>query len=207
VNSPPHRIALRATIARALCLLIAAVWTALGSGLAAADVLEGALSVDSAFVNRVNGVYQLHARVQYPLSDDTRTALRDGVSLSYSLEVEIARQRRYWLDAGVTSIVLRRDLAWHAVSERYVVREVGRADGNGNGQQAFSTLEEALAHLGTIDGWPIVVAPQLRAGGEYAVSVRASVRRGRMPDALRVLLFWTDDWQRESEWYTWSLPR
>jgi hypothetical protein len=37
--------------------------------------------------------------------------------------------------------------------------------------------------------------------------VRASVRRGRLTDALRALMFWSDDWQRESEWYSWSLPR
>jgi hypothetical protein len=28
-----------------------------------------------------------------------------------------------------------------------------------------------------------------------------------LTDALRVLMFWSDDWQRQSEWYAWSLPR
>jgi hypothetical protein len=28
-----------------------------------------------------------------------------------------------------------------------------------------------------------------------------------MPYALRVLMFWTDDWHRVSEWYTWPLLR
>ncbi len=176
-----------------------------------ADALDGELAVDSAFVNRVGGVYQLYARIAYPISDDTRSALRDGVSLSFNLEVEIARERRYWLDASVTSIQLRRELSYHTVSERYVIREVGREFGRDdaaeNGQQAFATLEDALASLGTVDAWPILVAPQLRTDGEYRISVRASVRRGRLPDALRLLLFWTDDWHRASEWYTWSLPR
>jgi hypothetical protein len=111
----------------------------------------------------------------------------------------------------VTSILLRRELSYHAVSERYVIREVGRElgrdDARANGQQAFATLDDALASLGTVDAWPILVAPQLRADGEYRISVRASVRRGRLPDALRLLMFWTDDWHRASEWYTWSLPR
>ena len=50
-------------------------------------------------------------------------------------------------------------------------------------------------------------SPQLTANREYRVSLRAGVRRGRLPDTLRVLLFWTDDWHRESEWFSWSLPR
>jgi hypothetical protein len=32
------------------------------------------------------------------------------------------------------------------------------------------------------------------------------MRRGHLPASLRAILFWTDDWVRVSEWYTWSLP-
>ena len=46
-----------------------------------------------------------------------------------------------------------------------------------------------------------------RPTAQYRVSLRAGVRRGRLPDTLRVLLFWTDDWHRESEWFSWSLQR
>jgi hypothetical protein len=49
------------------------------------------------------------------------------------------------------------------------------------------------------------VEPQLD-GGQYHVSVRAGVRRGRLPSSLRAIMFWTDDWHRTSEWYSWSLP-
>ena len=56
--------------------------------------------MQSAFVNLNDGVYQLHARVKYPANEETAVALRDGVSLSYDLDVEIARARRFWLDAG-----------------------------------------------------------------------------------------------------------
>ena len=42
---------------------------------------------------------------------------------------------------------------------------------------------------------------------ELVRAFRAGVRRGRLSDTLRVLLFWTDDWHRESEWFSWSLQR
>lgn len=169
---------------------------------ARADALDGVLEVQSAFVNLTDGVYQLHARVKYPANEQTVAALRDGVSLSYDLDAEISRSRRYWFDAGVTTITLHRELTFHAVSERYVVR-----DPRSGLQSSFASLEEALASLGTVDGWPILVASQVPLDADYRVSVRASVRRGKLTDALRVLLFWNDGWQRESEWYSWSLPR
>lgn len=168
-----------------------------------ADPLDGALEIDSAFINVTNGVYQLHARIRYPVSDEAVTALREGVSLSYDLEVEVLRRRRFWLDAGVISIRLVRELSFQPVSERYVTRDPL----DGDEQKSYPTLEAALEDLGRVEGWPILVASQLALEGEYRVRVRASMRRGRLTDALRTLMFWSDDWQRASEWYSWLLPR
>lgn len=173
-----------------------------GHGPARADALDGELAVQSAFVNVESGVYQLQARVRYPVNDQIRAALRDGVSLTFDLEARVERERRYWLDAGVVALRLRRELSYHTVSDRYVVREAAAAE-----QDSYPTLEAALEALGRIDRWPILVQSQIDPRRDYVVSVRAVVRRGRMPDALRVLLFWTDDWQRETGWYAWSLPK
>jgi len=184
------------------CLWLAALlpWPAM---FAKADPLEGALEIQSAFVSVVGGVYQLHVRTRYPANDETLAALRDGVSLSYDVDVEVTRERRFWTDAGVVSLRLERELSYHSVSERFVVRDPLL----GGEQKSFATLEEALAALGGVENWPILVAAQMAEPGDYVVSVRASVRRGRLTDALRALMFWSDDWQRESEWYSWSLPR
>jgi hypothetical protein len=168
-----------------------------------ADPLEGALEIDSAFININDGVYQLHAQIRYPVSEEAIVALREGVSLSYDLEVEVFRDRRFWLDANILSIRLPRELSYQPVSERYVMRDPL----DGDEQKSYPTVEAALQDLGRVEGWPILVASQLAVEGEYRVRVRASMRRGRLTDALRTLMFWTDDWQRESEWYSWLLPR
>jgi hypothetical protein len=165
-----------------------------------ADALDGVLEVRSAYVNVDNGVFLLHARIEYPDNPAIRDALRDGITLSFDLDTRVERHRRLWFDAEVVALTLRRELSFHSVSERYIVRDVRSGD-----QQNYATLEEALRQLGTVDGWPIIVEPQLN-GGEYQVSVRAGVRRGRLPSSLRALMFWTDDWHRTSEWYSWSLP-
>lgn len=164
--------------------------------------LDGVLEVRSAYINYENGVFTLHARIQYPMNEEIRGALLDGVTLSFDLEVAIKRHRRFWFDADVIDLALRRELSYHAVSDRYVV-----LDETGAEQQNFPTFEEALAYIGTVDGWPVIVEPQLSPERDYEISVRAGVRRGRMPDALRSLIFWSESWHRTSEWYAWSLPR
>lgn len=185
---------------RGLLYAVACLLGLLAPWRAPADALEGALEVRSAYVNIDRGVFLLHARVEYTVSPEMRRALQEGVSLTFDLEAKVDRERHMWLDANIVDLTLRRELTWHAVSERYVVREVRSGD-----QQSFPTLEDALAFLGTVDAWPILVEPQLD-GGSYTISVRAGMRRGHLPASLRAILFWTDDWARVSEWYTWSLP-
>jgi Domain of unknown function (DUF4390) len=164
------------------------------------DALDGVLEVRSAYVSMEGGVYLLHARIEYPVSPAIRDALHDGVTLTVDLDTRIERERRFWFNADVQELTLRRELDYHAVSDRYLVR-----DARGGTQKSFATLEEALADLGAVEGWPVLVEPQL-APGNYRISVRAGVRRGRLPASLHALMFWTDDWHRVSEWYTWSLP-
>jgi len=188
-----------------LTLLLAALLAGGAAPVARSDALDGVLEVKSAYVAIDQGVFQLYARVQYPVNDDIRAALKDGLKLTFELDMVVSRERRFWMDADVFNYTLKRELMYHAVSDRYVTRELDAR--NGSDQRTYATLEEALEALGTVEAWPFLLSPQLSANRQYRVSLRAGVRRGRMPDTLRVLLFWTDDWHRESEWFSWSLQR
>ncbi len=185
----------------AYALIAAAAFGTLG-GRAAADALDGVLEVVSAYVDLDHSVYQLHARIEYPNTPAIRAALSDGVTLAFDVEARITRDRHFWIDPVVDDATLRRELTYHTVSDRYVIRNAQTGD-----QQSFATLDEALDFLGRIDGWPVLVESQLAPTEHYHVSVRAGIRRGRLPASLRMLLFWTNDWHRVSGWFTWALPR
>jgi len=188
-----------------LPLLIGALLAVGVAPVARSDALDGVLEVRSAYVNIDQGVFQLYARVQYPVNDDIRAALKDGLKLTFELDMVVSRERRFWMDADIYNHTLKRELMYHAVSDRYVTRELD--PGTPDPQHSYATLEEALEALGTVDAMPILVSSQLSPNREYRVSLRAGVRRGQLADTLRVLLFWTDDWHRESEWFSWSLQR
>jgi hypothetical protein len=165
-----------------------------------AGPLAGDLEIRSAFVVVDHGVLQLSAHVQYPVNDRIRAALQEGVTLAFDLDVTMSRHRRLWFNATELEMTLRRELTYHAVTDRYLVRDEKNVE-----QESFPTLEAALDKLGHVEDMPIIVQSQLRDDGPWEVAVRVGMRRGRMPDALRALLFWTDDWHRTSDWYTWML--
>jgi hypothetical protein len=188
------------TISRLGVAAVLLVALAAPRGARSAGPLAGDFQVRSAFVVVEHGVLQLSAHVEYPINDRIRGALRDGVTLAFDLDVSISRHRRLWLDATLLEMTLRRELTYHAVTDRYVLRDEAGVE-----QESFPTLEAALERLGRIEDLPILVESQLRGEAPWQIAVRAGVRRGRMPDALRALVFWTDDWHRTTDWYTWML--
>jgi len=182
----------------AACLLV-------GSTAARADdSLDGDLEIRSAYAVPSHGVIVLSAHVVYPQNDRISAALKDGVTLNFDLELIIRRHRRLWFDAEAVDLTRRWELSYLAVSDRYLLRDV---QSGGDSQESFPTLAAALARLGQVEEWPIAVDSQLRSDEQWQIRVRAGVRRGTMPDALRALMFWSDGWHRTSEWYMWTLVR
>jgi hypothetical protein len=181
-----------------LALVALLLMPLLAAGVQAAERIV----VQSAFVNVRGGVFELNARTIFPLNDDVRAALSDGATINLDLQAVVDKQRRYWMDATLVDVVLRRELTWNAVSQRYILRDVDRGE-----QESYVALDEALVAAGVVSGWPVVVEPQLDPDATYEIRVRAGIRRGRLPDALRALIFWSDGWNRSSKWYSWILPR
>jgi hypothetical protein len=91
------------------------------------------------------------------------------------------------------------ELSFHALSERYLVRNL-----NSGEQTSHATLDAALDQLRVISSLPILDQALIRPDSRHEISLRASLDVRTMPDTLRFLLFWVDDWRQRTEWYTWS---
>ena len=106
-----------------VCVMALASW-----GLGFGDALDGVLEVRSAYVNLDKGVFLLHARVEYPMGPAIRNALRDGLTLTFDLDARVDRDRRFWFNVNIVELTLRRELSYHAVSDRYMVRDTRSGD-------------------------------------------------------------------------------
>ena len=93
------------------------------------------------------------------------------------------------------------DLEYSPLSQRYVVRNLNSGD-----QDSFATLYSALNNLGRIQGLPLI-DDSLLEGDRYRVRIRALLNTQQYSAPLRLLFFWRDQWQLESEWSEWLLER
>ena len=157
-------------------------------------------AIRSASVALDQDVYELEARTTLEVPEDARKAIEAGLTMRVDYEIELNRHRSYWVDKGVASLVQAYELSYHALSQRYLVRNLNTGE-----QQDFGTFNAAIDRLSEVRGLPVFDAVLVEAGRRYSVAVRVVVDLNSSSEALSWILFWTDDWSATSEWYEWPL--
>jgi hypothetical protein len=155
--------------------------------------------VRNAYVELANGEWLLDVRLDLALAEAAQQAFEQGVPLVLRLEIEASVDRRLLPAEEVVSMGRRWQLAYDAISERYVVTDVKAGT-----HVSHATQEEALESLGRIGGIVIADTATLPEGRRFDMRVRATVEIGELPAAVRMLLFWRG-WSRTTEWYAWQV--
>ena len=163
---------------------------------------EGYFEVRSAATALVDGVHTLDARLQLVLSSEALRALASGVPLTIELQLQITRIRRFYFDSVDAELAVRYELEYRPLSQRYIVRNLNSGD-----QDSFATLYSALNSLGRVQGLPLIDSSLLDADKRYRIRLRAMLNTQQYPAPLRLLFFWRDQWQLQSEWSEWILER
>ena len=189
-----------AAYARLVGATLAGLAAVLWMGPLQADGLEGRFEVRSADLQLNDGVYHLNAHLDLPVSDAVRRGLAEGVPLAVELDLDIEKVRQLLPNSRVAELTQRYHLQYNAVSARYVLR-----NDNSGQQQSLSTVDAAVEQLSEVRGLPVLDRALLSTGRRYEANVRAKVDYGSVPFSLRVVMFWVNDWHRESDWYTWTL--
>jgi hypothetical protein len=164
-----------------------------------AEGLEGRFEVRSADLELTGGVYHLNARMDLPISEAVRRGLSEGVPLTLEVDLDVERVRQFVPNSRVADLAQRYDLQYNAVSARYILRNE-----NSGQQQSLPTIDAALEQLSEVHSLPVLDKALLQADRRYEASVRAKIDYGHVPFTLRMLMFWVNEWHRESDWYTWT---
>jgi Domain of unknown function (DUF4390) len=180
-------------------LLAFAVFAGAAVTLAAPAQNPGRFQVRNAYVELVNGAWQLDVSLDLGLAAAARRAFEEGVPLVLRLEIEATVDRRLLPAEEVVSLTRDWQVAYDAIAERFVVTDEASGE-----HVSHATQAEALDALSRISGIVIADTTVLPEGRRFGVRVRATVEVGELPAAVRMLLFWRD-WSRSTEWYAWKV--
>lgn len=187
--------------ARWLCAVLLALACAFPARAQDVTIEDGGrFEVRSAYLEPVEGVLRLNAVLDLALSRAATQALHSGVPITLQAELTVSRRRHYLPDQGVAHLVQRWQLQYHALSEHYLLTNL-----NSGQQVSYSSLGAAFLVLSDLRGLPVLDEALIDKHQRYEASLRLSANiESGLPDVLRTMMFWTD-WNRTSEWYTWSV--
>jgi hypothetical protein len=155
--------------------------------------------VRNAFVELKDDAWLLDVRLDLKLGKAAQQALDEGVPLVLVLDAEASVERRFIPDETVVALTRRWQIAHDAISERYVVTDLGNDE-----QVSHASQEEALEALSRISGIGVAGTEKLASEGRFDMRVRATIEIGELPAAIKMLVFWKN-WSRSTDWYAWSV--
>lgn len=146
----------------------------------------------------------LSARLTLTPSPAVEDALLKGVPLYFVWEAEVLRDRWYWTDKRVSSVVRTFRLAYQPLTRRWRLSQAH--DGvTGAGaaalqyalHQNFESLDEVLAVVGRVSNWAIADTARLDNDVEHRVEWRFSLDLSLLPRPFQIGMATQSDWNIE----------
>jgi len=147
-----------------------------------------------------DNVYQVTAELVTTLGQPAGEALLKGVALTITLDIEVTRQRRFWLDAGAAHIEQRYQLRYHALTDRYVLTNL-----NTGIQTSMASLQSAQELLNTVPNLPVLDRQLLEPNEQYSGRLRVRLDIDALPAPLKLLAYFSPAWHQSSDWFIWKL--
>jgi hypothetical protein len=165
--------------------------------LSIAFAAASSLQIKSAELDVLGNAYSLDAQFDLSLSRALQSAVNKGVALSFLIEFQIVKQRKYWFDDEIVTVRRQVTLNYHALSRQYLVSYDTH-------QKSFETLGEALQELEHVDDWNVVTKDELEAGQRYEAALLMRLDKSKLPKPIQVDAISSEDWNLASEIYRWS---
>ena|SRR5688572_14846403 len=104
-------------------------------------------------------------------TDDVRTAIHSGVTITFAYDVQLRRGATLWLDRTIESSTVTATVKYDPVTRKYLVTRT--ADGRLDRVETLDREEIAREWLTEFERLPLFSSRTLEANAEYYVRVRA----------------------------------
>ncbi|MFQ5993493.1 MAG: DUF4390 domain-containing protein [Acidiferrobacterales bacterium] len=146
----------------------------------------------------------LSGALDLSLNARVEEALSKGIPIEVIIDIGLYRARPIIWDRRVQHWVSRRRISYHALSRQFLVTG-HRPDSEL--VESFTSLQPALANMGSLEQLTLPLAHQPVDENEYYVRVRASLDIESLPAPLRPVAHTSIAWRLNSGWTEWTVPR
>ena len=166
--------------------------------LACAPLLAHAnASVRSAAMIATEDGYVINADFDFELNPRLVDALQRGVSLYFSVELQVEQPRWYWFDRVVVDRKLQYRLTYHAITRSYRLSVGGL-------HRTFDSLDGALRAMTRVRNWYVMPHSALSENVNYHAELRMRHQTELLPPPLTVTASGGREWSLATDWVRWD---
>ena len=148
----------------------------------------------------LNDVLRLSAGFDLMLSEELTKAVHSGVAIRLNVEMEVWRERSYWLDSNVATVIQSYLLEYNALTRRYVLE-----NSNTTAHYSLPSLAAAVGVMSGLKDFPFLDSSLLKPEHRYYARMRILIDVDSLPVPLRVMAYISSRWHLTSDWYRWPL--
>ena len=147
---------------------------------------------------------ELKGQLQVVLGGKTEEALSKGIPLEFIIDIRLYRSRPWIWDELVREWSFRHRIHYHALSRQYLVNGRGPDD---KAVESFSSLQEAVSYLGSLDGIALQLKSLPAKDMELDLAVRAHLDIEALPPPLKPVAYTSPSWRINTGWESWKVHR
>jgi hypothetical protein len=170
-------------------------------------VLTSASAMASFEVSKIEasageGKLTVSGEIDLSLNNKVEEAVSKGIPLDVEIELRLYRERPIIWSRRVASWTLRRQIRYHALSGQYLVLY---RDRHPRELESFTSLQEALHQMGTLNSIDLKIGEPIQSSGRYKLESRVTLDIESLPPPLRPVAYTSLAWHLNSGWSTWTV--
>ncbi len=138
------------------------------------------------------------SRIELP--EEVREAIFNGITLVFSYQFELKKQRWYPTKA-LANISKHYHLSYSRMTDKYQIENPITFE-----RETFNHLSSAVAFMQQLNNFPLILTSQLPKT-PLTLAVRFHLTAENLPSYVRVERLFSDAWEADSEWSNWPIQR
>ncbi|MDG6778941.1 DUF4390 domain-containing protein [Thiomicrorhabdus sp. zzn3] len=143
------------------------------------------------------------SQTQFHLPQALIDAIYNEIPLTFETEIIFTEHQRLIgikYDRERVNIRYQTQLSYSSFHNRYTLENQRNQN-----RQHFSSLNKALATLGTLAAFPVLSLSELHPGQKYTLKLRIRLNYWRLPAPMILNALFNPEWQLDSDWFETTL--
>lgn len=140
-----------------------------------------------------DGRLEIDADIDITLNAQLREAAQRGVSLYFTADLAISRERWWWFDSTVVETELTWHVTYNALTRQWRV-------GTGELSLPVATLDEAMSQVRRIRGWQVADSSEFDRDTRYDGRMRVRLDTSQLARPFQVNALNSSSWSLATPW-------